>query len=367
MSDSVIIASAARTPIGSFNGQLSTIPAPQLGAATIDAALTRAGVDKNAVDEVIFGNVLTAGVGQAPARQAALFAKLPNKVECMTVNKVCGSGLKAVMLAAQAILLGEAEIIVAGGQENMSLTPHLLEKSRSGYKMGPVTLADSMIKDGLWDPYGNVHMGNYGELCAREKKFSREEQDAFAVESYRRAQMATKEGYFKDELVNVPATPPGGRESVLVSEDEEPFKVKFDKIPALKPSFDKAGTITAANASSINDGASALVVMSSKKAQSLGVKPLVKILGQGSASQAPEWFTTAPATAMNKVLKKTGLSLKDIDLFEVNEAFAVVALAAIRELNLDPKRVNINGGAVALGHPIGCSGARILTTLIHSM
>jgi acetyl-CoA C-acetyltransferase len=367
MSESVIIASATRTAIGTFNGGLSTVTAPTLGSIVIDAALQKAGVSKDLVSEVIMGNVLTAGIGQAPARQAALFAKLPNTVPCMTINKVCGSGLKAVMLAAQAIQTGDAEIVVAGGQENMSLTPHLLEKSRAGYRMGHTQITDSMIKDGLWDVYNNFHMGNAAELCSREKNISREDQDAYAIESYRRAQLANKEGYFRDEITTVQAVPQGGKEAVAVNEDEEPFKVKFDKIPTLKPAFDKTGTITAANASKINDGAAALVVMSERKAKELGVTPLVRIVGQASAAQAPEWFTTAPARAMNQVLKKTGLSLKDIDLFEINEAFSVVALAAIRELNLDPKRVNIFGGAVALGHPIGASGARILTTLIHSM
>ncbi|MDZ4678298.1 MAG: thiolase family protein [Oligoflexia bacterium] len=367
MSNSVIIASAVRTPIGSFNGQLSQLTAPQLGSFAIDAALTRAGIKKDLVDEVLMGNVLTAGVGQAPARQAALFAKLPNSVTCTTINKVCGSGLKAVMLAAQGILCGDSQIAVAGGQENMSLAPHLLEKSRLGYKMGHVQMTDSMVKDGLWDVYNNFHMGNAAELCAREKSVSREEQDAFAIESYKRAQQATKDGHFKNEIVSIMSTPPGAKEAVAVKDDEEPFKVKFEKIPSLKPAFDKTGTITAANASSINDGASALVVMSEEKAKTLGIKPLVRILGHASAAQAPEWFTTAPSRAMDNVLKKTGLGIKDIDLFEINEAFSVVAISAMRDFNLDPKRVNIFGGAVALGHPIGASGARILTTLIHAM
>ena len=367
MSESVVIASAVRTPIGSFLGALSQLSAPQLGSLAIEGAISAAGIKKDQIDEVIMGNVLTAGVGQAPARQASIFAHIPNSVPCTTINKVCGSGLKAVMLAAQSILTGDAQVVIAGGQENMSLTPHLLERSRSGYKMGHVQLTDSMIKDGLWDVYNNYHMGSAAELCAREKKVSREDQDAFAVESYRRAQNASKEGYFKSEIVSVMATPPGGREAVAGGEDEEPFKVKFDKIPGLKPAFEKTGTVTAANASSINDGASALVVCSESKAKSLGLKPLCRIIGQASAAQAPEWFTTAPAKAMDRVLKKTGLTLKDIDLFEINEAFSVVALATMRELLLDAKRVNINGGAVALGHPIGASGARILTTLIHAL
>ena len=365
MSDSVVIVSCARTPIGSFLGALSQTTAPQLGSIAIDAALTKANVGKELVSEVIMGNVLTAGLGQAPARQAALFSKIPNTVPCMTINKVCGSGLKAVMLAAQAIALGDAEVVVAGGQENMSLAPHLLEKSRLGYKMGNFQTIDSMIKDGLWDVYNNYHMGNAAELCSRELKISREEQDAHAVESYKRAQHSIKEGYFRDEIV--PVQVPSGKDTMEFKEDEEPFRVKFEKIPQLKPAFDKMGTVTAANSSSINDGGAALVVMSESKAKSLGLKPLVKIIAQASAAQAPEWFTTAPAKAMNKVLKIASLTLEDIDLFEINEAFSVVAIAAIKELKLDPKRVNAFGGAVALGHPIGASGARILTTLIYGM
>ncbi len=367
MSDSVMIMSAVRTPIGSFNGALSAVTAPQLGAHVIKEAVSRAGLTGSQISEVIMGNVLTAGVGQAPARQAAIFAGLPNDVPCATINKVCGSSLKAVMLGAQAILLKDAETVVAGGQENMSLAPHLLEKSRLGFKMGNVQLTDSMVKDGLWDVYNNFHMGSAAELCAREKHISREEQDAFTVESYKRAQTASKEGFFKSEIAPINATSPGAKESHLFEIDEEPFKVKFDKIPSLKPVFDKQGSVTAANASSINDGASATVLMSESRARTLGLKPIAKIIAQASAAQAPEWFTTAPAKAMVQVLKKAGLELKDIDLFEINEAFAVVALATIKELKLDPTRVNISGGAVALGHPIGASGARILTTLLHNM
>jgi len=364
---SVVIVSFARTPIGSFMGSLSQIPAPKLGSFAITEAIKKAGIQKEQISEVIMGNVLTAGVGQAPARQASIFAEIPNSVPCMTINKVCGSGLKAVMLASQAILAGDAEIVVAGGQENMSLTPHLLEKSRSGYKMGNFQTTDSMIKDGLWDVYNNYHMGSAAELCAREMHFSREEQDAYATESYKRALFATKEGYFKNEIVPVEVQLAGAKEATLFKDDEQPLKVKFEKIPTLKPAFEKTGTVTAANASAINDGGAALVVMSEQKAKSLGLKPLVRILGQASAAQAPEWFTTAPVKAMNAVLQKTGLNLRDIDLFEINEAFAVVALAAIKELNLDHKRVNSWGGAIALGHPIGASGARIMTTLINSM
>jgi len=365
MANSIVIASAARTAIGTFQGGLASIPAPRLGAEAIKAALERAQVKPSDVQECIMGNVLTAGVGQAPARQAAIFAGLPNTVECMTINKVCGSGLKAVMLAAHAIQAGAANVIVAGGQENMSLAPHLLEKSRTGYKMGHVQLTDSMIKDGLWDVYNNFHMGSAAELCSREMTISRQDQDAFATESYKRAQTAIKEGFFKKEII--PVKVESGKETVEFKDDEEPFKVKFDKIATLKPAFDKAGTITAANASSINDGAAALVVMSEEKARALGVKPLVRLVAQASSAQAPEWFTTAPAKAMNKVLKTAGLDYKDIDLYEINEAFSVVALACTRELGLSMDRVNVSGGAVALGHPIGASGARILTTLIHNM
>lgn len=363
----VVITSASRTPIGSFNGTLSNLTAPQLGSLAIKDAITKAGLKPDGISEVIMGNVLAAGVGQAPARQAAIFAGLANSTPCTTINKVCGSGLKAVMLGAQAILTGDAEVVVAGGQENMSLTPHLLEKSRAGFKMGHVQLTDSMIKDGLWDVYNNFHMGSAAELCVKEKSISREEQDAFTVESYKRAQTAVKEGFFKNEVFGVQVTPPGAKEALMFSEDEEPFKVKFDKIPSLKPVFDKAGTITAANASSINDGASALTLMSDAKAKALGITPLAKIVSQASAAHAPEWFTTAPAKAMAQALKKAGLQISDIDLFEINEAFAVVTLACIKEFKLDPKRVNVHGGAVALGHPIGASGARILTTLVHAL
>jgi acetyl-CoA C-acetyltransferase len=364
---SVVIVASTRTPIGSFQGSLSNLTAPQLGALSIKASLEKAGVKPEHIDEVIMGNVLTAGVGQAPARQATIFSGLPNTVTALTVNKVCGSGLKAVMLASQAIQSGDAQAIVAGGQENMSLAPHLLEKSRAGYKMGNITAVDSMIKDGLWDVYNNFHMGSAAELCVIEKHISREEQDAFAVESYKRAQKSIESGLFKNETIGVSVTPPGSKEAVLFEKDEEPYKVKFDKIPTLKPAFDKAGTVTAANASSINDGASTHIVMSEARAKQLGLKPLVRIVAQASAAHAPEWFSTAPAKAMHNALKRANLSLKDIDVFEVNEAFSVVALACIKELELDPKRVNPLGGAVALGHPIGASGARILTTLIHTM
>jgi len=362
----VVIASACRTPIGSFNGSLSSLPAPKLGAVVIDEALKRANVPKEMVDEVIMGCVLTAGVGQAPARQAAIFAGLPTKVECMTINKVCGSGLKAVMLATQAIKLGDADIIVAGGMESMSNAPYILDKARTGYRMGHGQLIDSMIKDGLWDVYNDFHMGNAGELCARECNISRQEQDEFAVLSYKRALEAIEKGYFKEEIVPVKVPQPKGGE-VIVDEDEEPKRVNFDKIPQLKPAFDPNGTITPANASKINDGASALVLMSKEKAEELGVKPLARIVAYSSAAKDPAWFTTAPVDAIEKVLKKAGMRKEDIDLFEVNEAFAVVALATSKLGGIPIEKMNIHGGAVALGHPIGASGARILTTLLYAM
>lgn len=362
----VVIVSASRTPIGSFSGMLSDIPAPKLGSIVIKDALTKAGVKPEAVDEVIMGNVLTAGEGQAPARQAALGAGLPNSVHCMTINKVCGSGLKAVMLATQAIKLGDVNVVVAGGMENMSLAPHLLEKSRSGFRMGHVQATDSMIKDGLWDPYNNFHMGNAGEMCVKKEEFTREQQDEFSINSYKKALNAIEQGYFKDEIAGVEIPQKKG-DAVVLDTDEQPSKVKFDKIPTLKPVFDKQGTITAANASPINDGASALVVMGKDTADEMGVKPLAKVIAYSTHAQAPEWFTTAPVEAMKKVAEKANMKLEDIDLFEINEAFAAVTMAAIKELNLDPAKVNVNGGSVALGHPIGASGARILTTLIHAL
>jgi acetyl-CoA C-acetyltransferase len=311
------------------------------------------------------GNVLAAGEGQAPARQAALFAGLPESVECMTINKVCGSGLKAVMLAAQAIELGHATTIVAGGMESMSNVPYLLEKARTGYRMGHGQVIDGMVKDGLWDVYNDYHMGNAAELCAKECQIPREAQDAFAVESYKRAQTAWKEGRFADEVV--PVVIEGRKGAETVAQDEEPFKTDFDKIPKLKPAFIKDGTVTAANASKINDGAAALVVMSADEAKKRGLKPLAKIEAYAAFAKKPEWFTTAPADVIQKVLARAGKTVSDIDLFEVNEAFAVVALAVNQAAKLDPARVNVNGGAVALGHPIGASGARILVTLLSAM
>ena len=362
----VVIVSAARTPIGSFLGALSSVSAPRLGAVAIQAALERAGIDADTVDECIMGCVLSAGLGQAPARQAALGAGLPVGVECMTINKVCGSGLKSVMLAAQAIALGDADVIVAGGMENMSQTPHYVQNSRLGTKMGDWTLKDGMVHDGLWDPYHDYHMGQAAELCSRECKFDRPAQDAFAVESYRRAQAAIAEGLFKPEIAPV-QIPQRKGDPLLVDTDEEAGRVKFDRIPSLRPAFDKEGAMTAANASSINDGAAALVVMAAAVAAARGIAPLAKIVAQASAAQAPEWFTTAPAKSIEKALAKAGLGTGDIDLFEINEAFAVVALANNALLGLDAEKVNVRGGAVALGHPIGASGARILVTLLHAM
>jgi acetyl-CoA C-acetyltransferase len=361
----VVIVSAVRTAIGTFQGSLSSVPAPRLGARVIEEALKKAGVAKDAVDEVIMGNVLTAGEGQAPARQAALFAGLPESVTCMTINKVCGSGLKAVMLAAQAIQCGDADVVVAGGMESMSNVPYFLEKARTGYRMGHGQLVDGMIKDGLWDVYNDFHMGNAAELCAKECNIPRESQDAFAKQSFERALKAQADGAFKEEIV--PVTIKDKKGDLLITEDEGPKKANFEKMPTLKPAFQKDGTVTAANASSINDGAAALVVMSAEKAKSLGLRPLVRIVAQASSARKPEWFTTAPIDAIGKVLKKADLKLTDIDLFEINEAFAVVSLAAANELNIPQDKLNVHGGAIALGHPIGASGARILTTLIHAM
>lgn len=360
-----VIVSACRTPIGSFMGSLSSLPATKLGALVVDEALRRAGIQKTDVQEVIMGNVLTAGEGQAPARQAAIFAGFPESVECLTVNKVCGSGLKAVMLAADAIRLGNADVIIAGGMESMSNVPYFLEKARAGYRMGNAQLVDGMVKDGLWDVYNDFHMGNAAELCAKECAVPRAAQDEFAVMSYKRAQAAISGGKFVEEIVPVPIKGKQGEERI--AQDEEPFKTNFDKIPNLKPAFQKDGTVTAANASKINDGAAALVVMSESKARELGIKPIAKILGYASAAKKPEWFTTAPADVIPKVLKTIGLNQSDIDLFEINEAFAVVTLAVNKSLGLDVSNVNVNGGAVALGHPIGASGARILVTLLHAL
>ncbi len=360
-----VIVGACRTAIGSFMGALSSVPAPRLGAVVVEEAIRRAGIKKEDVDEVIMGNVLPAGEGQAPARQSALYAGLPESVECMTINKVCGSGLKAVMLAAQAIQLGDAEIIVAGGMESMSNAPYLLDRARTGYRMGHGELTDGMIKDGLWDVYNDYHMGMAAELCAKECAIPRDAQDGFAVMSYKRAQEASNRGFFKDEIVPVIIKEKSGDKSV--DQDEEPFKTNFDKIPKLRPAFQKDGTVTAANASKINDGAAALVVMSAERAKSMKLQPLARIVASTSTAKKPEWFTTAPADVIAKTLKKAGMNESDIDLFEINEAFAVVALAVSSLAKIDMNKINVNGGAVALGHPIGASGARILVTLLHAL
>lgn len=361
----VVIVSAKRTPIGSFGGSLASLSAAKLGSIAIKSVLDESGIDVNRIDEVIMGNVLMAGQGQAPGRQAALFAGLPQNVECLTINKMCGSGLKAVMLAQQAIQTGDSEIIIAGGMESMSNTPYALPNARNGYRLGHGQIIDLVVLDGLWDVYNNVHMGSCAEICAKDFSFKREELDEFAINSYKRAIDAAQQGRFKEEIVPVKIESKKG--DTIVDKDEEPERVKFEKIPSLKPVFEKDGVITAANASSINDGASALLVMSEGKANELGLTPLVEIIAQSSAAKAPIEFTTAPADAINKVLKKTGMKIDDIDLFEINEAFAVVSLAVNKLLGLSNEKVNVNGGAVAIGHPIGASGARILTTLIHEM
>ncbi len=361
----VVITAAKRTPVGSFSGALSSFSAAQLGSIAIKGILEESKIDVNLIDEVIMGNVLTGGQGQAPGRQAALFAGLPEKTECLTINKMCGSGLKAVMLAQQAIALGDADIIIAGGQESMTNAPYLLPKARSGYRLGNGEIVDSMIKDGLWDVYNDIHMGNCAESCARDFSFKREELDEFAINSYKKALDAQKAGKFKDEIIKVGVKTKKGE--TFVEDDEEPGRVIFDKITSLKPVFDKNGVVTAANASSINDGAAALLVMSEDKAKELGLKPLVELVAQSSAAKAPIEFTTAPADAIAKVLKKAQLKKEDIDLYEINEAFAVVSLAVNKILGLDNSRINVNGGAIAIGHPIGASGARILVTLIHEM
>jgi acetyl-CoA C-acetyltransferase len=359
----VVIVSAARTPIGSFLGGLSTIPAPRLGAIAIKGALDKIGLDPNLVEEVLMGNVVQAGTGQAPARQAALFAGIPNTVPCTTVNKVCASGMKAVMQAAQAISLGDANVIVAGGMENMSSIPHYYH-ARSGTKFGPITLEDGMQKDGLVDAYDKNAMGVCADLCASEYHFSREDQDNFAIQSYKRSANAWSLGKFKNEVVSV-IVPQRRGEPIIIREDEEFKNVKIDKIPSLKPAFSKDGTVTAANASTINDGAAALVLMSKEKAEELGLKPLATIKSFADAAQEPKWFTTAPAKALPKALAKANISIDDVDFFEFNEAFSVVGLANMKLLGLSDKKVNVNGGAVSLGHPLGCSGARIIVTLIN--
>ena len=361
----VVIVAAKRTPVGAFNGALSSVSAPQLGSIAIKALLEETKINPDLVDEVIMGNVLSAGQGQAPARQAGIYAGLPNKSEALTINKMCGSGLKSVMLAHQAIALGDADIIVAGGMESMTNAPYLLPNARSGYRLGNAAVQDSIILDGLTDVYNNVHMGVCAESCAKDFSLTRQELDAYAVDSYKRAIEAQKSGKFEGEIV--PVKIKGKTGEVVVSKDEEPEKVNFEKMPSLRPAFDKNGVVTAANASKLNDGGAALLIMSEEKAKELGLKPLVEIIAQSSAAKAPIEFTTAPADAITKVLKKANLKLEDIDLFEINEAFAVVSLAVNKLLGIITERVNVNGGAIALGHPIGASGARILVTLIHEM
>ncbi|WP_378187955.1 acetyl-CoA C-acyltransferase [Aquimarina sp. W85] len=363
MSREVVIVSAARTPIGSFMGSLSTVPAVQLGATAIKGALDKINLDPKMIQEVIMGNVVQAGNGQAPARQAAVAAGIGFEVPCTTINKVCASGMKAVMQAAQSIALGDADIIVAGGMENMSLIPHYV-RLRNGHKFGPQTLEDGMQKDGLVDAYDHNAMGVCADLCAKEYDFSREDQDAFAIESYNRSAKAWQDGKFANEVVPV-AVPQRRGEPILVKEDEEYKNVKIDKIPSLRPAFSKDGTVTAANASTINDGAGAVIVMSAEKAKELGIKPLTKIKSYADAAHEPVWFTTAPSKALPKAIAKAGISLDNVDYFEFNEAFSVVGLANMKILGLTSKNTNVNGGAVSLGHPLGCSGVRILITLMN--
>lgn len=362
----VVVVGLARTPVGAFQGALSSIPAPKLGAVAIEAALKRAGVSPDQVSEVIMGNVLAAGEGQAPARQAAIYAGIPKSVPAVTINKVCGSGMKAVMMASQSIQLGDSDVVVAGGMESMSNVPYLIQGARSGFRMGPQQMIDGMIHDGLWDPYNNQHMGNCAELCAREKNFTREAQDEYATESFKRAQAAQKAGKFGSEITPVAVAGRKG-ETTQVDTDEGPAKVQFDKIPTLKPVFDKTGSVTAANASTINDGAAAIVLMGADKAKELGAKPLARIVSYGSFAQDPVWFTTAPAEAMRRALKKAGWEASQVDLWEVNEAFAVVAMAAREDLKIPADRLNVWGGAISIGHPIGMSGARIIMTLISAL
>ncbi|HWP49620.1 MAG TPA: acetyl-CoA C-acetyltransferase [Candidatus Limnocylindrales bacterium] len=369
----VVIISAARTPIGSFNGSLSSIKATKLGSLVIEEAIRRAGISKDLVDEVIMGNVLSAGLGQAPARQAALGAGLPPAVSALTINKVCASGLKAVVLAAQAVALGDAQVVVAGGMENMSQAPYALDRARNGYRMGHGRLLDLMIWDGLWDVYNDFHMGNTGELVAEKYGIGRREQDEYALQSYQRALQAIATGKFKKEIVPVEVPQKKGDRSrqdhptFLFDTDEDPRETSLEQLAQLKPAFKENGTITAGNAPGISDGAAAVVVTSREKAEELGIRPLASIVGYATGGLAPEWVMMAPVVAVRKVLEKTGLSLDDIDLVELNEAFSVAVLAVCRELGLSLDKVNVNGGAVALGHPIGATGARILTTLLYEM
>ena len=359
----VVIVSAQRTPIGSFGGSLASFSATQLGAIAIKAAVEKAGIKPEQVEEVYMGNVLSANIGQAPATQAAKFAGLPD-IPTTTINKVCASGTKAIMLAAQSIALGDKEIVVAGGMESMSNVPYYLDKARNGYRLGNGELIDGLVKDGLWDVYNNYHMGSAAELCAAECNISREEQDAYAIESYTRSQKAQAEGKFASEIIPIELKDRKG-EVTLFQEDEEVKNVKFEKIPGLKPVFKKEGTVTAANASTLNDGAAALVLMSKQKAEQLGLKPLARIVSYADAQQAPEWFTTSPSKAIPLAFQKAGLGVDQVDFFEINEAFSVVSIANNQAMNLNPAKVNVNGGAVSIGHPLGASGARIVVTLLH--
>lgn len=362
----VVIVEAKRTPVGSFGGSLSSYSAPELGAATITEIMKSTGIDPQQIQEVVFGNVLTAGIGQAPARQAALKAGLSELTPATAVNKVCASGMKAIMIAANQIQLSEADIIVAGGMESMSNVPYYLQKHRFGSKLGHTQAEDGIIKDGLWDVYNDFHMGNAAELCAKECNISRDQQDEYAITSYKRAIKAHEEGYFDDEVIEIKVKDRKGNTS-KVKMDEELKRIDYDKVPKLSPVFDKEGTVTPANASSINDGAAAVLLMSEEKAEELGLTPLARVVSQASAAKKPEWFTTAPADAIPKALKRADLDKDDVDLFEINEAFSVVSLINNQILELDPEKVNIHGGAVSIGHPIGCSGARIMVTLIHAL
>lgn len=360
----VYIVAATRTPIGAFGGALSSFTATQLGAIVIKDAVQKAGLKPEHVQEVYMGNVLSANVGQAPVTQASIYAGLPNTTPGTTVNKVCASGMKAIMLGAQSIMLGDNDIVVAGGMESMSNVPYYLDKARNGYRLGHGQITDGLVKDGLWDVYNNYHMGNATELCASTCNISREAQDEYAINSYKRSADAYQKGLFKDEIVPVEVAQ-RGKDPLIVAEDEEYKKVDFSKIPTLKPAFQKDGTVTAANASKLNDGASCVVLMSKEKALEMGIKPLARIVSFADAQQAPEWFTTAPSKALPKAVQKAGLKLTDIEYFEINEAFSAVAIANNQEMKLDPAKVNINGGAVALGHPLGSSGCRIVVTLVH--
>ena len=360
----VVIVSAVRTPIGSFGGALSSVSATKLGAAAIQGAIKKAKIENNIIDEVFMGNVLQANLGQAPARQAAIFAGIAENVPCTTVNKVCASGMKSIMLAAQTIMCGDNNVVIAGGMENMSSVPHYFQQGRTGQKLGDMKLIDGMVKDGLTDVYSRTHMGLCAETCAKEMKISREEQDTFAIDSYNKSAKSWQEKRFSEEIIPV-EVPQRRGDTIIVSEDEEYKNVRMEKIPNLRPVFDKEGTITAANASTLNDGASALVLMSAEKAKELNIKPLAKIISYADAAQEPEWFTTAPAKALPIALSKAGISKNDVDYFELNEAFSVVGLANIKMLDINADKVNVNGGAVSLGHPLGNSGSRIIVTLLN--